>query len=62
MGKAGKYHGIGINWCKIAILTKAMGREIRELKRIMPAKYRGDTVFEGINNTSTKDRSKKEWK
>ena len=40
-GKAGKYHGIGINWGKIAILTKALGRGIREIKKIMPGKYRG---------------------
>ena len=39
--KAGNYHEIGINWGKIAILTKALDREIRELKKIMPGRYRG---------------------
>ena len=31
--KAGEYHGVGINWGKIEILTRAMDREIRELRK-----------------------------
>jgi len=40
-GLAGNYHGIGINWDKISILTRALGRKIRQIKKILPGRYRG---------------------
>ena len=40
-GRAMNYHGVGINQDKIAILARAVGREIREIKKILPKRYRG---------------------
>ena len=35
-GQTGRYHEIGINWNKIAILTRALNREVWEIRKIPP--------------------------
>ena len=40
-GEARKYHEIGINLGKIEVLTRARSREIREISKTIPNKYRG---------------------
>ena len=54
-GEAAEYHGIGINWGKIAILTRALTMEVREIRKILPEKYMGDTVRKRSYITSEKN-------